>query len=377
MQARPIDRSFVVDSWRRSRAAGVDPAGRAPESLTTGDLSPELLQLAKPVVRTLMLDATADAHIIVALFATDGTMMWVEGDAATRRRAEAMNFERGANWSETAVGTSAPGTALLLDREVQIRGTEHYVETARTWTCSAVPFHDVRTGAQLGAIDVTGDSTAASPLIIALLRATALAVEGRIGLHSSPAAVNPLSDPRIEVLTGRPCWKATDSQGNRLVAPLTRRHAEMLLLLSRHDTGLSAEEFAVLLDERDLDPVTVRAEMSRLRRIVGANIIRSSPYRLCRPVVSDIDTVLKALTLGEVAYALSHYSGPLLPRSQSPVISELRNELSRTIRDAVVASGDVNLLRRWLKLPDARNDAAAWRALRMRARSNWSAPGPP
>lgn len=97
MQARPIDRSFVVDSWRRSRAAGVDPAGRAPESLTTGDLSPELLQLAKPVVRTLMLDATADAHIIVALFATDGTMMWVEGDAATRRRAEAMNFERGAN----------------------------------------------------------------------------------------------------------------------------------------------------------------------------------------------------------------------------------------------------------------------------------------
>ena len=48
--------------------------------------------------------------------AADGTLLWVEGDRKACRRAEAMNFVPGADWSERGAGTNAPGTALALDR---------------------------------------------------------------------------------------------------------------------------------------------------------------------------------------------------------------------------------------------------------------------
>ena len=44
--------------------------------------------------------------------------------AETLRRAEHMDFVEGADWSEAAVGTSAPGTALASGRGVQIAGAE-------------------------------------------------------------------------------------------------------------------------------------------------------------------------------------------------------------------------------------------------------------
>lgn len=364
------DRSFVAESWRRSRAAGVDPAGQAPES-SSGDSPRDVLELALPVIERLLLDAAREAETVVAVFATDGTLVGVDGDVGTRRRAESMNFVPGADWSERAVGTSAPGTALVLDREVQISGTEHYVDAAKVWSCSAVPLHDARTGDLLGALDVTGDAAAVSPLMLALLRATAAAVEGHIALHAGQVTT-PFT-PRVELLRDDgPRWVSRDGRGHSRIVDLTQRHAEILLALGRHDGGLSAEQLAVLLDERDLDPVTIRAEMSRLRRIVGADVVQSRPYRLRSPIQTDVGTVLETLAHGDVANALARYSGPLLPRSLAPVVAELRSELSTTIRDAVLTSGDADLMRRWLQLPDARDDDDAWQLMRRHARPHWA-----
>ena len=67
-----------------------------------------------------------------------------------------MNFVPGADWSERGAGTNAPGTALALDRELQIRGSEHFSRVVQPWSCTAVPVHDPATGALLGAIDLTG-----------------------------------------------------------------------------------------------------------------------------------------------------------------------------------------------------------------------------
>ena len=62
------------------------------------------------------------------------------------------------------------------------------------------------------------------------------------------------------------------------------RHAEILLLLAQHSAGLSADELAVLLSDQMLSDVTVRAEVSRLRRIVGPLLSESRPYRLTSPL---------------------------------------------------------------------------------------------
>jgi hypothetical protein len=126
---------------------------------------------------------------------------------------------------------------------------------------------------------------------------------------------------------------------------------------------LSADHLAMLLDDKDLDVVTVRAEMSRLRRAIAPGIVESRPYRLLQPVVSDLSQVFDHLQAGDVTSALNTYSGALLPQSMSPAIGRIRAELSASMRGAVLATGDAVLLRRWLELPEGRDDRDGWRLL--------------
>ena len=160
------------------------------------------------------------------------------------------------------------------------------------------------------------------------------------------------SSAHLRVLgADRPRWQFTDDRGRTRSASLTPRHADILVLLSRHPEGLSADHLAMLLDDNDLDSVTIRVEMSRLRRVIGAQYVASRPYRLLTPIESDVAEVFAALHRGDVDAALSHYSGALLPQSVSPAIARLRTELGESLRTAVLsasAAGHVGLLRRWL-----------------------------
>lgn len=64
---------------------------------------------------------------------------------------------------------------------------------------------------------------------------------------------------------------------------LTPRHAEILLLLARHPAGRSAPELAEDLFGDAARTVTVRAEMSRLRRNLGS-VLDHRPYRFANHV---------------------------------------------------------------------------------------------
>jgi hypothetical protein len=161
----------------------------------------------------------------------------------------------------------------------------------------------------------------------------------------------------------RPRWQVTDEHGQLRSTTLTGRHADILVLLSRHPEGLSADHLALLLDDKDLDVVTIRAEMSRLRRVIGAEFLESRPYRLLVPIASDVGSVFDALEAGDVEAALAHYAGPLLKQSVSPAIARLRTELSTSLRGAVLTTGRLALLRRWLELPEGRDDRDGWRVL--------------
>jgi GAF domain len=363
LESIPLPR-LVTESWQRSLATGVDP-DRGPGEAAAARSLTELrrshpLAGALPVIRRLLVDHATDSGVLVGVTAADGALLWVEGDAGASRKAASMNFVPGADWSERAVGTNAPGTALALDREVQIRGSEHFCRLVRPWSCTAVPIHDPLTGEPLGSIDLTGGSAVASAQTLALVRATAVAVEHFIALNY-PRRGQPESDaePRVTLLgADRPILR-TDGGQRRL----SGRHAEIMALLLRHPEGLSADHLAILLDENDLDVVTIRAEMSRLRRIVGDELIGSRPYRLLEQVGSDMGDVFAALRSGDIARAMDHYSGQLLPRSAAPAVARLRLELSTSLRGAVLADGDLQLLRRWLDLPEARDDRQGWQAL--------------
>ncbi len=369
-------RRIVVESWQRSLATGVDPdldGSPAAASLCRNETTLAELRAAHPlattlpVIRRLLVRDATDAGVVVAVSAADGTLLWVEGDTAACRRAEAMNFVPGADWSERGAGTNAPGTALALDREVQIRESEHFSRIVQPWSCTAVPVHDPATGALIGAVDLTGTGEVASAQALGLVRATVAAVEGQLALvHLTAPAPTPVAGtPRLTVLGGgRPRWVAHDEDGLIHTATLTGRHADILVLLSRHPEGLSADHLALLLDEKDLDVVTVRAEMSRLRRVIGPQLLGSRPYRLIGSVSSDITDVFDALAADDIDGALRGYAGPLLPQSVSPAIARLRTELATSVRGAVIATGRPEVLRRWLDTPEGRDDRDGWQLLR-------------
>ncbi|BBY65158.1 GAF domain-containing protein [Mycolicibacterium helvum] len=363
-------RPIVAKSWQRSLAKGVDPDAAAQASPVGEELArlreAHPLAPALPVIRRLLVDDAAGSGVVVAVTGADGTLLWVEGDRNARRRAEAMNFMPGADWSERGAGTNAPGTALAVDAELQIHGSEHFSRMVQPWSCTAVPVHDPTTGALLGALDLTGGSRVATPQALALVRATVVAVESHLALLRLTGAAVEVAPrrPRLAVLgSERPRWLVTDEFGHLRATQLTGRHADILVLLSRHPEGLSADHLAMLLDDKDLDVVTVRAEMSRLRKVVGAEVIDSRPYRLLVPITTDIGEVDEALDAGDVTAALDRYPGPLLPQSISPAVGRLRTELTMTLRAAVLATGDPAVLRRWLNSPDGRDDRDGWRAL--------------
>jgi hypothetical protein len=130
---------------------------------------------------------------------------------------------------------------------------------------------------------------------------------------------------------------------------------------ARH--GVSAARLAVELSPAELSTAAVRVEMSRLRTALGPHLLGSTPYRLLRPVRSDLDVVRGLVAAGRVTEAIEHYRGPLLPGSQAPVIVEQRTALYQQLRGGLLACADPVLWRRWVNEPWGRGDQGAWVAL--------------
>ena len=368
--ALPQVRDLVADSWRRCAVRGVHPDGSRlpPLRATAAELTvyrrAHPLAAALPLFRELLGDGAADDGHVFAVADTDGTLLWVEGDTATIERGERMHFAEGAVWSEARAGTNAPGTALELGRPVQIVTGEHYNSAAHAWSCAAAPVRDPSTGRVLGVIDLSGGGTIATPPALAAVRGAALAAEAHLARTlTAPATVlGPVGcgdGVRLSVL-GRD--SALLEQGGRVLR-LSPRHSEIVLALALAGHGVMGDRLAVELSDREVPPSTLRAEMTRLRAVLGPALLGSRPYALLCPVRTDLGEIFALLAEGRVAQAFARYPGPPLPRSDAPVVVEQRCCLQQQLRGAVLGSGDPALLRRWVDAEGGADDAVAWSAL--------------
>ncbi|WP_395576816.1 GAF domain-containing protein [Streptomyces sp. BK79] len=112
-----------------------------------------------------------------------------------------------------------------------------------------------------------------------------------------------LGQPRrwsVRVLGGAETW----------VRELSPRHAELLYLLAVHRTGRSASGLAEDMFGDPARTVTVRAEMSRVRRYLGA-YLEHRPYRFCDD--AEVDVVLPA----DPRDLLPHSSAPAVARHRT------------------------------------------------------------
>lgn len=364
----PALRAIVADSWLRSAAAGVDAdSALPPVALVDSELTEyreqHPLAAAVPVLTEVLGQAAADIHAVLAIGDAAGRLLWVSGAAPQLRRAERINFVEGSAWDEAHAGTNAPGTAVRLDTAVTIHAAEHYNRQVHAWSCAAAPIHDPLTARLIGVVDLTGGQEVAAPQSIALVRTAARLAEAELAWQRTgggrlwqPAAAAP---SRVMHLTGlgRPDLRlSADGRTQRL----SLRHSEFLVALALAPEGLSGEQLQDRVYPDGASSSTVRAELNRLRALLGEHALQSRPYRLIGQVSSDWAAVTAELAAGRLADAVRNYAGPLLPASEAPVVVELRERIAFDLRDALLTSGAPELLLAWTQNSWGADDLAVW-----------------
>jgi len=356
-------RDLVAASWRRSADAGVPvDAPAAPVAVPADELveyrDAHPLARVFPLLYDVLGRAAEECDSVLAVGDARGRLLWVSGRPGVLRRAERINFTEGAAWDEASAGTNAPGTALRLDAPVQILAAEHFARPVQQWTCAAAPIHDPLTQAVLGVVDVTGGDDIATPQALAMVRAAARMAEAELGRLIAVRAVPPpaIERPAFSAL-GRPdCLVEVGGRSRRL----SPRHSEIAVLLVDHPNGLSGDQLAVELHRDDVRGSTMRAELTRLRALLGPELLDSRPYRLRGELRCDWVSVERAVADGRIADALRAYRGPLLPQSDAPGVVARRDRLELRLRAAVLTSNDPDLMAAWTRTRWGADDLEMW-----------------
>lgn len=361
-------RSVISASWKRMLREGVDPdRGREVRPLAIDEVEHRRrtsgLADALPILRDALTTLAEDAKHIMVVVDADGFVLWRDGSSTVRRHADGLGFTEGASWREDVVGTNAIGTALVARKPLQVYSAEHYVRTHHTWTCSCAPVHDPRTGALLGAVDVSGPASTVNASALALVDAAAKLAEsqlrtahlqdlqrlravagpaltgagtpavvtdphGWIAAASGIAPVDRVALPadcatgaawlpafgqcQLEPVPGGWLVRVIDDAaadvetrvvvdvrsahhptltvhgaGSAWTHPLSPRHAELLYVLARHPDGRTAAQLAADMFDDESRTVTIRAEMSRLRRHLGG-VLAHRPYRFADGVTVEL-----------------------------------------------------------------------------------------
>ncbi|MDR4534772.1 hypothetical protein [Glutamicibacter sp. PS] len=335
-------RQVVRESW--TRALGSQPSLRhEPSVLSDAELAVarerSALQRLWPVFERLLVPAAAEANLVVALADARGTLLWVDGARRVARRAESVGFAPGADWAEPSIGTSAPGIALATGTGVQVAGAEHMYEHVHSFSCSAVPIRNPRSGQIIGAVDLTGGEDAVAVHSLPLLTAAVAAAEGQLLLpedhcRESEGDYLDLCAPTGALLNGE---------------QISLRHAEILTLLATSERGMSNQELVeALFEVPDAAAAgTVRSEMVRLRKVLAGRNERtlgSRPYRVQWPLRTSVHRLMEALEAGDVQQMLEVYPADLLARSLAPGIHSLRHRLQAAARELVLDRGGAHQL---------------------------------
>ena len=366
----------VAESWHRSAAAGVRVGtDTAPITLAADELGDyrEAHPLAQvfPVLDDVLGQAARDCGAIMAVSDASGQLLWVCGQNDTLRKAESIGFIEGSNWDERVAGTNAPGLSLALGQTTTVLGPEHYREAVRRWSCAASPIHDPTTSQILGVLDITGGVEVVGPQAVALVRAAARMAESELArnlLTRMPSPVETFHGLHVDLQSlGRSESLMTvhDGPGPGRTLRLSPRHSEILLLLACSPAGLSGDELAALLYEDGNADSTLRAEMNRLKHLLGDELLASRPYRLLATLAGDWLSVEAMLASGDVAGAMRAYRGPVLPRSAAPGVVRIRDEVETALRSAVLEHRSPDLMAQWTRSTWGSDDYEMWLAQRL------------
>ena len=327
----------LFDSWSRSRGYLPDFRASAPLALDGAALDNLWQDSALQRAATVALDALRrDAEstgMVAALSDDQGRLMWTGASRQMRTRVEQVNFTVGSCWSETAIGTNAVAIAVQEGRAVTIFSAEHYAPVIHDWVCYAAPIRHPATGRVVGALDLSTTWDRHNPLALRAIQSYAQEIA-----QALPQLA--LAQCQLTLLGNRPSLQGISGERG-----LTRRQAELLCVLALRPAGFDLEGLhaAIYGDDR-IALATLKSELSQLRRACPELPLASRPYRFSAVIQSDVLDLLEAIRRRDWASVLKRYNGPLLPRSESPVIVEASLYIEAAVQTACRALTDTAAL---------------------------------
>jgi len=152
---------LIASSWKRCYAYKVDPYdGVCHQVLDQEEFAKarkrrsQLINIALPLMQKLYNYVTGSGFLVM-LTDERGIILEMLGDEETIKKAQAINFFKGAVWTEEQVGTNAIGTVLKERIPLQVNSCEHYCQLHHTWTCSAAPIFNQREQL-IGVVNMSG-----------------------------------------------------------------------------------------------------------------------------------------------------------------------------------------------------------------------------
>lgn len=315
-----------------------------------------------PLAHALLGPAVRESQLVLVVTDPSGRVLWLDGADADLTRAEEWGLLAGTDWALVEGSLSAIGRALATKAPSR---TEPAASLPSPFAAAAI--RDPRQGTLAGALAVTGGAGALHPFVVAALRGAAATLESHLATTAAPLGapvpVGSSSAHALLRLTGPDAPTLDTPHGT---SSLKLRHAEILAVLCAAPAGLGGNELMARVYSGPISTVTLRAEITRLRRVLeeaGATdagvTLSSRPYRLTG-VEDDAARVATHLARGALLPALNEYGGEVLPGSEAPSIVARREELGGALRGAVLGSGQTEALLAYLALPEAAHDAEAW-----------------
>jgi len=154
-------REVIIDSWTRCRKLNVNPWQKTPANI----LSREALQLLA-VEKIKLIDfcvpymemlysIVRSSGFVITLTDEKGIILKIIGDMDIKNQISSGGFYEGADWSEKSAGTNGIGTALAIEKPIQVYSYEHYCRCAQVSTGSCAPIRD-ESGLIIGTITLVG-----------------------------------------------------------------------------------------------------------------------------------------------------------------------------------------------------------------------------
>lgn len=157
------DRSkTIIESWERSKKYKVSPnLSHVPLTLSADAI--QNIQEKNSLYHSFetvynRMEKELDDKYALGLADHEGRMIGVRMKGKLYDQLGSINFYPGGDWHETNAGTNAIGTALVTEKTVTIKSSDHYCSAWQSFSCAGAPIRHPLKGNILGVLDLTCSS---------------------------------------------------------------------------------------------------------------------------------------------------------------------------------------------------------------------------